>query len=117
MKRMVTDQEVKDICKISNGSGNIKVYNEGIQVDTNGDVTIGRDLYVEDEMVIDSLQKIVDANGYPLFPDHTGQLNRFLHVGSSGLNWKDVILVPMLPTSGTYVLKCIDGVIQWVEEQ
>jgi len=44
----------------------IIIYNEGMQVDNNGDVTIGRDLYVEDEIVIDDLTKIADTDGNSL---------------------------------------------------
>lgn len=87
MNRMHSEQDIKDICKITNGSGDIKVYNSGLQVDTNGDVTVGRDLYIEDEMVIDKLTKIVDTDGEPLFNFGTptaGDYNLKLVVDATG---------------------------------
>jgi len=96
-----TIKDVKEICKQDSGSGSgcvcrakvdpndddIIIYNEGFQVDNNGDATVGRDLYVEDEIVIDTLQKIVDVNGDPFIPSSSGHLNQALIHKTTGEDW------------------------------
>jgi len=81
-------EEMKDRIKVDPEDDDILLVNDGMQVDNNGDVTIGRDLFVEDEVVIDNLQKIVDTDGEPIIPDPTGHVGEVLYHTTTGYGWK-----------------------------
>lgn len=72
MKRMYSDNEIKQVVHITEDEYGDVVINGGMSVSDSGDVTVGRDLYVEDEIVISDLSKIVDTDGNPLIVLYDG---------------------------------------------
>jgi len=60
---------MKNRIKLDPQDNDILLINDGMQVDNNGDCTVGRDLYVEDEIVVDGIAKIVDTDGRAIVPD------------------------------------------------
>lgn len=59
-------------------------------VGDDGDIHVNRDAYIGDEVVISSLQKIVDNDGTPFIPDSTGNLNKVLMHTTTGESWEKV---------------------------
>lgn len=72
--KLIYDEEENEI------QVGVHLYADG-DVETGGDVVVGRDL------IVDSLQNIQDPNGYPFIPNPSGHLKEALAHTTTGYAW------------------------------